>query len=182
MNILKIAFAVFFVTTSVFVAKASDQIKAEQVINHMRTIGYTGKGFDKLPENLRLEGWTFKKISETYYDVYSPEGINKRIYEYKMDEKGVTEITMVGDVRPVYLYKRDFCKEIYSASLNTKPEEALSEIFREGASKNNIRISTEDESSSTYARDYANNCAKIFSLNRPSSNKPKTEQKTKANK
>jgi hypothetical protein len=149
-------------------AHASDSVTANQVITHLKTLGYKGKGFDKLPDNLRLEGWSFKKISDKYYDVRGPEGISKRNYEYVMDASGVDEITMAGDTKTIVLYKKNACLEIYKASLQIKAEESLQDTLTGIVQKYKIKdpkAETKEESDKWYARNYAKNCKEIFGFN-----------------
>jgi hypothetical protein len=145
-------------------AHANDSLKASQVINHLRTIGYNGQGFDKLPNKLHFDGWSFEKISDVYYDIRGPSGPSKRNYEYIMEPSGLKEITMSGDVTVFSLYKKDACVEIFEASLKIKAEESLRDTLKDITQKYKLKIPLV-ESDKWYARNYVKNCKDIFQLN-----------------
>jgi len=149
---------------TLFTLSAIADENANIVLNHLMTVGRNDQGFEKLPDQLKLNGWEFKNYPPNFYYVTGPEGLAKRKYEYVIKKGKIKGIAMTGGHQQNMLYTKKACLEVYKESLSIKADESLLDSMNDILKKHNVAGPTRDPKDLSFGRKYAQNCKLIFSL------------------
>lgn len=149
---------------TLFTMSAFADTNSSVVLNHLMTVGRNDQGFEKLPDQLRLNGWEFKNYPPNFYYVTGPDGVAKRKYEYILKKGKIDGIAMTGGHQQIMLYTKEACLAVYKESLSIKADESLLDSTNDILKEKNVAGPTRDPKDLSFGRKYAQNCKLIFSL------------------